>query len=133
MIRWKESEIPLPFSVAAGPVGVVDEPEEKKGNKYRAIATEVDGIKFDSGKEARRYMDLKLLERAGEIRDLRWQTTFSICIGEFHICDYICDFEYWTKDGHVVEDVKSDPTRTPVYRLKKKLMQAVRGIEIQEV
>ena len=101
-------------------------------SKYRAKRTEVDGIMFASGKEARRYVELKALERAGEIVNLELQPSFEIVINEVKICTYKADFKY-VKLGaltEVVEDVKG--FLTPVYRLKKKLMKAWHGIEIKE-
>ena len=99
--------------------------------KYQAVPTEVDGIKFPSKKEANRYRQLALLVKAGEISGLRLQVSYDISVNEHHICRYIADFEYVTSHGAIVtEDVKG--MRTPVYKLKKKLMLAVHGIEITE-
>lgn len=101
-------------------------------NKYRAVKTTIDGIKFDSKAEGRRYAELKLLERAGEIRQLELQPRYSIVINGRHICNYHADFRYFTAEQSIVEDVKG--VRTPVYRLKKKLVEAVYpGIKIVEV
>jgi len=102
--------------------------------KFRNIPTEVDGIKFDSRAEARRYGELKLLERAGEIHGLTLQPKFPLTVGATHVCDYVGDFMFSDKAGvSIVEDVKSKATKTPVYRLKKKLLRALYGIEIREV
>lgn len=76
-------------------------------------------------------MVLKLLRFTGDISDLRLQVPYEIIVNGQKICKYIADFVY-TKNGNVVvEDVKGFPTA--VYKLKKKLMKAVHGIEIQEV
>lgn len=100
--------------------------------KYKNKRTEVDGLVFASQKEARRYQELKLLERAGEIFDLMWQRPFQIEVNGVEICKYVADFTYIEKGGwDVVEDVKG--VLTPVYKLKKKLMLAVHGVEIREV
>ena len=101
--------------------------------KYRAIPQIIDGIRFASKAEARRYQQLKLLERAGEIRKLVLQPRFKIRIGGIFVCTYVADFTYWDvrKERHVTEDVKGMATRE--YKIKKKLMDAVLGIEIQEV
>ena len=103
--------------------------------KYRNKRTEVDGLVFASQKEALRYQELKLLERAGEIFNLMWQRPFQIEVNGVKICKYVADFTYSEKGGwYVTEDIKSDVTRKlPAYRLKKKLMLAVHGIEIREV
>lgn len=100
--------------------------------KYNNRKTVIDGITFDSAKEARRYGELKLLQRAGEISNLNLQSEYELTVNWQKICKYRADFEYTTKDGRkVVEDVKG--VRTPVYQLKKKLMKAVYNIEIKEI
>lgn len=98
-------------------------------NKYNAKKTTVDGIKFDSKREATRYLDLKLMERAGLIEDLELQPKFLLQIGftldgkTYREISYIADFKYHDleKDEWVVEDVKSKGTVTQVYKLKKKM------------
>ncbi len=103
--------------------------------KYRNIPTVVDGISFDSKAEARRYGELKLLQRAGEIAGLELQPKFVLSINGIKICKYIGDFAYCVVNGgRVVEDVKSPATRANrVYQLKKRLLRACEGIEIKEV
>ena len=94
--------------------------------KYGNVKTIVDGIKFDSKKEAKRYGQLKLLEQAGEISVLRLQVKFILSV-----CTYVADFVYYNKDMVlIVEDCKG--MKTPVYRLKKKMMKHEHGIEILE-
>lgn len=103
-------------------------------NKYNARRTQVDGITFDSAAEARRYGELKRCEMAGEISNLRCQVKFPIHVNSRHIADYIADFVYHDEQGRfVVEDVKSVATRTPVYRLKRKLIEAIYKFTITEV
>jgi len=101
-------------------------------SKYHAIRTEVDGIKFASKKEAARYQELRLLERADSIRDLRLQVKYSLDVNGVHICNYLADFVYYDYriNTEIVEDSKG--MRTSVYRLKCKLMKAIRGIDILE-
>jgi len=101
--------------------------------KFRNIPTEVDGIKFDSKAEARRYNELKLLERAGEIEHLGLQPKFDLTVNGHLVCRYIADFNYWLRGTRIVEDVKSKVTRTPQYRIKIKLLRALTGIEVREV
>lgn len=100
-----------------------------KKSKYNNVKVELDGKTFDSQKEAKRYIELRALQIAGEISHLHCQTPF-----ELSVCKYICDFSY-TKGGKlVVEDVKSFATRKlSTYRLKKKMMKAELGIEIIEI
>lgn len=102
-----------------------------KRSKYGNKRTEVDGITFDSAKEAARYKELKILERAGAVKNLTLQPKYSIIVNDMKICDYVADFTYQTRLGETkVEDVKG--MKTPAYRLKKKLMKAVFNIEILE-
>jgi hypothetical protein len=101
-------------------------------SKYRAIKTRVDGIVFASRKEADRYRKLKILAKAGHITELKLQPSWAIVIGGIKVCKYVGDFWYKKADGvAVVEDVKG--FKTPVYRLKRKLMKAMFGIFIKEV
>lgn len=100
-----------------------------------AIRRTVDGRVFASLKEAQRYRALRFREIAGEIRDLECQPKYAIEINGTHVCYVIPDFRYVTKTGRViVEDVKSRHTqRDPVYRLKKKLVEAAHYISVMEV
>lgn len=94
---------------------------------------------FDSKAEARRYQQLKLLVKAGEIERLEvhrvWPLWAFRATGEKALIGrYVCDFAYEYPDGEVVvEDVKSRPTRTALYRLKRKLFEANYGVDITEV
>ena len=113
-------------------------------SKYGNRKIIVDGITFDSVKEGQHWCELKLLQRAGEIRDLERQVKFVLIpvqkdpeTGKVleRECSYIADFMYWAngKDGwtKVVEDTKG--FRTPEYRIKRKLMLKEYGIRIMEV
>lgn len=116
--------------------------ETPKRNKFGAKKKEVDGHLFDSTKEAKRYMALKLLEQSGQITDLRIQVEFLLIpkqakpAGGFERpASYSADFVYFDRSGNqVVEDVKSEPTRKkPDYVMRRKLMLMVHGIEIREI
>lgn len=106
-------------------------------SKYGAVRTEVDGITFASKREARRYSELKLLERAGEIADLELQPRYPLVVNGVKVCTYVGDFLYRpTFRGAVmaqpvVEDAKG--FKTPEYKLKAKLFRAVHGFPITEV
>jgi hypothetical protein len=101
-------------------------------NKYRACKTVVDGVVFASVKESRRYSELKLLERAGAIRQLELQPKFVLTVDGTKVCTYLGDFAYFENNARVVEDVKG--MKTPVYRLKRKLLLALYpGIDHREV
>lgn len=107
-------------------------------NKYHNKKVIIDGIKFDSKKEMQYYIKLKMLEKAGKIRDLKLQVPFTL-IETFKRGDktyrkmkYIADFTYYDdKDTLHVVDTKG--YRTKEYELKKKLMAWKFGIEIEEV
>ena len=106
--------------------------------KYHAKKTELDGITFDSRKEADRYAELKLLERSGAIHNLRRQVRYELIPAQKkdgktveRACHYIADFVYEDNGKTVVEDVKG--YRTKEYVLKRKLMLQVHGIEVREV
>lgn len=102
--------------------------------KYKNIRTEVDGKVFDSKREAARYSELAMLQRAGVISDLQLQKPFELRVNGVLICKYIADFVYKDQQGReVVEDVKSPATITRVYRIKSKLMIACHGLRILEV
>jgi hypothetical protein len=106
-----------------------------KRHKYGATAVTIDGIRFASKKEGKRYAELKLLAKAGEINALHVQPEFKVEINGRYVFTYIADFSYWQGDetgGRMhYEDVKG--VRTPVYRLKKKIVEAVHSIEITEI
>lgn len=101
-------------------------------SKYHAKPEYRDGIRFASGREAKRYDRLKLLERAGEIKDLALQPIYHIRINGIKIGFYRADFKYLdVKAGQwVTEDCKG--FRTPLYRFKKRLVEALYGIAIKE-
>lgn len=112
--------------------------------KYRNKPKVLNGIKFDSQKEARRYQELKLLERAGKIKDLEIQPKFSLVKGVKFTGDnrakpdlrYFADFAYTdTRTGErIVEDVKSVVTKeSTVYKMKRHMMLAIHGIEVKEI
>lgn len=125
-------------------------------SKYNAKPIEIDGVRFASQKEGRRYQELKLLERAGEVRNLVLQPEFVLEVASVtngvgfrwprKVGKYRGDFAYeeryevaarkgtllpTVKWRAITEDVKG--FKTPVYRLKKKMVEAQYGIEIREI
>lgn len=121
----------------------------RRSSKYGSRKIEIDGEIFDSKKEARRFQELKLMEAAGEITDLRRQVKYVLIPAQFEPdtigpkggvhkgkclereVAYYADFTY-QKDGEtIVEDVKG--LRTDVYILKRKLMLWIHGARIKEV
>lgn len=104
-------------------------------NKYGNLVTLLDGHRFDSRLEARRYQELRLFERIALIAKLEVHPKYELRIGEILICTYTADFRYFDEESRrmIVEDVKSEATRLKEsYRLKRKLMLAVHGIEVSE-
>jgi hypothetical protein len=104
-------------------------------NKYGAKRTTVDGIEFASKAEARRYAELRLLERAGEITGLECHPVYRFAVNGVKVGRYTPDFRYRDAFGClVVEDVKGGTaTRTEAYRLRARLMLACHGITVKEV
>ena len=105
--------------------------------KYNNTKITVDGIKFDSKREATRYSELKLLERYGKITDLILQPRFEL-IPKYEIngrkvrkMEYIADFQYTENGKTIIEDSKGFKTKE--YLIKKKLFEFKYGIEIMEV
>jgi len=110
---------------------------ERHGRIPRAskLRRTVDGITFDSLAEANRWKTLRFAEISGRISRLTRQSKYSIEVNGVYIANYFADFEYLNETGQLVtEDQKSAHTRKdPVYRLKKKLVEAIYGIQIREV
>ena len=125
-----------------------------KTNKYNAKKVSVDGIEFDSKKEARRYQELLLLQKAGEIYMLERQKVYELLPAQREpdtvgkrggvikgkllerAVEYVADFVYTDKNGKtVVEDVKGfrEGGAYAVFVLKRKLMLYRYGIKIKEV
>ena len=107
-------------------------------SKYGNRKTLVDGIEFDSRKEAQRWAELKLLERAGQIYNLQRQVSFVLIPKQTRNgkvverpCVYKADFVYTENGEEVVEDAKG--MRTKEYTIKRKLMLWEFGIKIREV
>ena len=97
-------------------------------HKFRAIPTELDGIKFASRKEARRYRELRLLEKSGELLFFLRQVPFHLPANVKYVCDFLC---FWKDETVTVEDVKG--IKMPMYVLKKKQVEAIYPIKIMEV
>lgn len=104
-------------------------------NKYKAVRTIIDGVKFHSKREAEDWCDLKQRERAGEITNLRRQVAFELFAhtpaGPVKICTYVADFVFFDreKDREVVADSKG--VSTALFKLKAKLFKANYGREIE--
>jgi hypothetical protein len=102
--------------------------------KYGNKKTEINNITFDSKREALRYQELKLLEAAGCIKQLQLQPEFLLKVSTGKsVGKYKADFRYWdvARKSWVVEDSKG--VRTAVYRLKKRIVEEIYAIKIEEV
>lgn len=123
-------------------------PGKKRPPKFRNLKCEVDGIKFDSLKEGRRYGQLRLLERGGEIRNLRLQTRHPLHVNGCFVAHYVADFDYEERvrpasveAGQAVppdtwrpvtEDVKGgEATQTDAFKLKAKIFEAIHGRKVR--
>lgn len=130
---------------------------KRKRSKYSNRKITRDGITFDSLKEYKRFRELRLLEQAGEVTDLKRQVEFELIPAQFEevptgecykrgerkgepkmkrvcveqSCKYIADFTYTENGNQVVEDTKG--FRTADYIIKRKLMLHVHGIKINEI
>lgn len=110
-------------------------------SRFAAQAQTVDGYRFASKKEAKRYGELRLLERAGEIAELVVHPAFDVQIAGRHFCTYTADFAYRvrlserTKENErIIEEVKSTGTRKDTaYRLRRKAAELAHGITVTEV
>ena len=122
-------------------------------NKYHnKKVTSYDGVQHDSKKEARRWCELKLLQKAGKISELQRQVEFELIPAQYETyeryskkgekladgmrtverkCCYIADFVYTENGQRVVEDTKG--VKTKDYIIKRKLMLYIHGIEIKEI
>ncbi len=122
-------------------------------SKYKSKKVQIDGIIFDSKREANRYIELRLMEKAGEIQDLQLQVKFILIPSQYEYvprysektgkrlkdkkvciekeCAYIADFTYLKNGIFVAEDTKG--FRTKEYIVKRKLMLYVHGIRIKEI
>lgn len=110
--------------------------------KYNSRKTVVDGIKFDSKKEAARYKQLKVFENSGVIQNLRLQVKYTLIPSQYEVidgkkklvereCAYYADFVYDKNGKTIVEDTKG--MKTPEYIIKRKLMLFLKNIKIKEV
>lgn len=109
-------------------------------NKYNAQKIRIGDRTFDSKKEAERYQELVFLQKQGIIKNLQTQVKFVLIPTQKdkngkvieRECSYVADFVYYLHGEKIVEDIKSEATKTPQYKIKKKLMLYFHGIHITE-
>lgn len=112
--------------------------KQKGKARYQPVEKDrrtMDGVVFASAKEMKRYGELKMLLRVGEISELALQPRFEIDANGEHYCTYTADFAYREKDGtYVVEEVKSTGTaKDAAYRLRKKAAEIAFGMQVREI
>lgn len=101
--------------------------------KFNNRKITIDGIKFDSQGEGRRYVVLKDRVERGFITNLNTHVPYTLTVNGVKICRYVADFTYDRDGEQIVEDFKSPATITATFRLKTKLMRAVHGVDVQVV
>lgn len=111
-------------------------------SKYKSKKVTVNGVTFDSKKEANRYLELTLLEKAGKITDLQCQVKYVLIPSQKidgkvveRPCTYIADFVYTQDNETIVEDVKGykKGTAYSVFTIKRKLLLKEHGLKIKEI
>jgi hypothetical protein len=109
----------------------------KQENKYKNTWVEHEGIKFQSKKEGKRYLELRIRQRAKEITNLRLQVPLKCVVNGENVCKLIADFVYidLSTGLEVYEDVKGMKMGAAyqMFKLKKKLVKACTGIEVIEI
>lgn len=103
------------------------ESTSRQGNVW----TTIEGIKFQSKAEANRYLQLRTLERAGQIQKLERQIKYSLIAGGILCTQYVADFRYIENGKEIVEDVKGQIL--PDFKIKYMLMKGLLGIEVRLV
>lgn len=104
-----------------------------RDSKFGNVPTRLDGRMFHSKLEAARYQELKALQQAGLIRDLECQPKFALVVNGVDCGAYLGDFRYVDCETgqSVTEDTKG--VATEVYKLKRRLVRAIHGVDVQEV
>lgn len=114
-----------------------------KKNKFNARKTKVDGHTFDSAKEAKRYAELRILEKQGVISNIKLQPKYMLVVNNLPVliksarypngrqASYRADFTYVENGQIIVDDVKSKATDTEASRLRRALVEAIYGVEVR--
>ncbi len=141
MSRWTQGDVDALMSDR----GRAAQAATPKPSKYRNVKTTVDGITFDSKREALHYHELKMRERAGEIYGLERQKRYPLMTAHYNIqldqidvcptvCEYVADFYYLDSSNHRphIVDVKGGK-ETAMFALKRKWLFLQSGIEIEVI
>jgi hypothetical protein len=132
-MRWSEEQYQEQTQAIAD-VNAIQVAKPKRPKYGNRKVTDAEGNVHDSTKEYRRWQQLQLRERAGEISRLRRQVPYALVVNSVLVCQYVADFDYIEGEARIVEDCKSEPTRKlAAFRIKSKLMQAIHGIQVREV
>jgi hypothetical protein len=111
--------------------------KKKNNNRFKVSPVEertLGGVVFASKKEMKRYAELQLLQRAGEVQDLELQPEFRVSINDQHFCTYTADFAYTEKGQRVIEELKSTGTaKDAAYRLRKKAAELFYNIKVKVI
>ena len=111
--------------------------KKKNNNRFKVSPVEertLGGVVFASKKEMKRYAELQLLQRAGEVQDLELQPEFRVSINGEHYCTYTADFAYTEHGQRVIEELKSTGTaKDAAYRLRKKAAELFYGIKVKVI
>jgi hypothetical protein len=119
---WREVPVPPPAR----------RPSKYRNKPFRDRA----GVYWHSRKECRHWLVLRAAEAAGLVRDLRRQVRYRLTVNGIEVGAYVADFVFFDPetDRIVIQDVKSGVTRKlPLYKIKRKLMEACYGIQVEEV
>ncbi len=116
---------------------LLNQPKKKRG-RYKVVPPErrtMDGVVFDSEAEMKRFADLQMLERAGEISDLRRQISYDIEINGQHFCTYTSDHEYLDKTGTpIIEEFKTEfSKREQAYSLRRRAFELYHNLKVTEI
>ena len=106
-------------------ISIENRVDMKRRTKYGSVRTEVDGISFASKAEAKRYLELKLLESVGEISEFLLQPRYPLRIDGSLICTYVADFYYREKGKNLITVEDKKGMKTPVFIIKERLFRAL--------
>ena len=136
-MRWTQEQLDAWTRQRQGSMPIASpapSPKARRAKFNNRKVTDATGAVHDSTKEYRRWCELELRERAGEIRNLRRQVPYALVVEQSLIARYVADFTYEEGAATVVEDCKSPPTRKlEAYRIKVKLMAALHKLQVREV
>lgn len=120
--------------MSAAELRAIQEADQSEApSKYRNKKTTVDGITFDSKREAQFYSLLKQLERVGQVSQIELQKRYPLAVNGETVCTYFADFAFHDaiQERYRVVDIKGVVTKD--FSIKRKLMRAIHGIEVEVI